>query len=226
MANLVMDGVTLASKSGSDISLVLPPSSAPSSPTQGQIYLDSASGHLKIYVGSSWQNILGVGTTAIGGTITNYTNNGVNYRVHTFTSNDKFSVLNSSSVQADILVISGGGGGGGGNGANDGGGGGGAGGFIIQNSYTLSPQSYDITIGAGGSGGGTSSTGSNGGTSSFGGLITPVGGGAGGGPNTNGNSGGSGGGGGGGGGPGTGGSGTTGQGFAGGTAIDPRATGS
>jgi len=71
-------------------------------------------------------------TSATGGTITTYTANSVNYKVHTFTSSGTFAV---SSVGTDAtiacLVVAGGGGGGsgstGGNNQKYGGGGGGGG---------------------------------------------------------------------------------------------------
>jgi hypothetical protein len=133
---------------------------------------------------------------ANGGTVTTITQNGVNYRVHTFTSSGTLSVTQSGSVE--VLVVAGGGGGG-----NNHAGGGGAGGLIFDNSYyVINNQSITVTIGAGG----TSpilnySPVTNGNNSVFG-TLTAIGGGGGGSRNDSnnnspGNNGGSGGGGGG-----------------------------
>jgi hypothetical protein len=99
---------------------------------------------------SPWRSIV-----ATGGTVTNYTANGTNgvngvqYRVHSFTTigSATFSVSdNGSDGLADYLVVAGGGGGGG-----RCGGGGGAGG-IIYNNESFSAGNYNVTIGAGGIG--------------------------------------------------------------------------
>ena len=62
------------------------------------------------------------GAAAIGGTVTEITDVGIRYKVHTFTSSGSFIVLQEGSV--DYLVV-GGGGGGGKSGRGGGGGGGG-----------------------------------------------------------------------------------------------------
>jgi hypothetical protein len=82
-----------------------------------------------------------------GGTITSYTYNSVNYKVHTFTSNGSFVLSGSRAV--DIFVLGGGGAGGGGNASNHGAGGG-AGGLLWRPSKTLSAATYTITVGQGG----------------------------------------------------------------------------
>jgi autotransporter-associated beta strand protein len=103
----------------------------------------------------------------------------------------------TSLTSTDLLVLAGGGGGGG----SYVGGGGGAGGLIQESSYSLSAETYVITIGAGGAGSpGHGGKGTNGGNTTFGGSLTAIGGGGGGacncssGGNRNGNNGGSGGG--------------------------------
>jgi fibronectin-binding autotransporter adhesin len=100
-------------------------------------------------------------------------------------------------TSTDLLVLAGGGGGGG----SYVGGGGGAGGLIQESSYSLSADTYAITIGAGGAGSpGHGGKGTNGGNTTFGGSLTAIGGGGGGacncssGGNRNGEDGGSGGG--------------------------------
>ena len=102
----------------------------------------------------------------------------------------------TSLTSTDLLVLAGGGGGGG----SYVGGGGGAGGLIQKSSYSLSAETYAITIGAGGAGSpGHGGKGTNGGNTTFG-SLTAIGGGGGGacncsaGGNRDGNDGGSGGG--------------------------------
>ena len=99
---------------------------------------------------TSWRPIV-----ATGGTVTNYTANGTNgingvqYRVHSFTTvgNATFTVSDSGTDGlADYLVIAGGGGGGG----RCGGGGGGGG--VIHSNENFSIGNYNVTIGAGGNG--------------------------------------------------------------------------
>lgn len=76
--------------------------------------------------------------------------------------------------QVQVLVVAGGGGGGG----NHGGGGGG-GGVISNDTFAVTPTSYNVVIGAGGAGGSSTYTGGNGGNSQFGALIAIGGGGGG-----------------------------------------------
>ena len=135
------------------------------------------------------------------------------YRYHTFTSSSNLVVPSGFTATADYLVVGGGGGGG-----KLDGGGGGAGGYRAS-TYSLSANTYTVTIGAAGTGSSSLGVrGTNGGSSTFD-TITSIGGG-GGGSHTGietGASGGSGGG------AGhnnygfSGGAGTAGQGFAGGT---------
>ncbi len=151
--------------------------------------------------------------SATGGTVVDYTEGGVNYRAHTFTSSGTLTVSAGGSVE--YLVVGGGGGGGNCNGGSYWGTGGGGGGGVLTGSASVTPQSYSITVGAGG---GSNTKGSN----SVFSTVTAEGGGYGG--NAAGLSnrvGGNGGSGGGGGGYGTvGGSGTAGQGNNGGTGTD------
>ena len=91
------------------------------------------------------------GHSATGGVISDYTDSGVIYRSHTFTSAGTFNVDQVGSLQNDVEVVLIAGGGGGG---LDAGGGGGAGAFYPNPSVPISasPGSYTITIGAGGLG--------------------------------------------------------------------------
>lgn len=132
------------------------------------------------------------GPLATGGNIVNdYTESGINYRAHIFTSDGTLTFSEGGAVE--YLVIAGGGGGGGG----FQGGGGGAGGYLSA-STSVTARAYTVTIGAGGTGrtvGSAAAT--NGANSVLQDIATATGGGRGASenPNTNANTGGSGGGG-------------------------------
>jgi hypothetical protein len=148
------------------------------------IYVDGTKGWTSILDNTTAQYGAAY-VTATGGTITTCGN----YKIHTFTSDGCFSVLNAGnpagSTTVDYLVVAGGGG--------SGGGGGGAGGYresycaTTSGCYTASPlasatslpvsvTAYPITVGAGGVGPSASTPGSN----SIFSSITSTGGGAGG----------------------------------------------
>ena len=112
---------------------------------------------------------------ATGGTVTNITQGGVNYRVHTFTTvgTSTFTVTRSGPVE--FLIVAGGGSGGG---PRRGGGGGGGGG-LLTGTTTVSTQAYTITVGAGGIASNTGNTAPSGSNSTALGF-TAVGGGGGG----------------------------------------------
>ena len=106
---------------------------------------------------------------ATGGTVTDETVGGIEYRVHTFTGDGDFVAPHPMVVE--YLVVGGGGGGG----ARAGGGGGG--GRVLQGFTSLEPGTHPIAIGAGGDGqthGGSINPGSA--TTAFG-LTAPGGGG-------------------------------------------------
>ena len=136
---------------------------------------------------------------ANGGTVTTLTQNGVNYRVHTFTSSGTLSVTQSGDVE--VLMVAGGGGGG--SAADsfwEAGGGGGAGGLIHSTGFDVTDgTNYTVTIGGGGAGGlnqtntAPSNRSGNGSNTTFS-TLTAVGGGGGGGAYYASTSGGSGGG--------------------------------
>ena len=92
---------------------------------------------------------------ATGGTITEYTEDGVKYRVHTFTGVGKtpFNVTSVGNMggTVDYLIVGGGGGGGLSVDGTRSGGGGGAGG-LLQGEYSVAVQNYTVTVGAGGDG--------------------------------------------------------------------------
>lgn len=132
------------------------------------------------------------GPLATGGnTVNDYSEGGINYRAHIFTSNGTLTFSAGGAVE--YLVVAGGGGGGGG----WQGGGGGAGGYLSA-STSVTARDYTITIGTHGTGrtvGSAAAT--NGGNSVLQDIATAIGGGRGASenPNTNANTGGSGGGG-------------------------------
>ena len=110
-----------------------------------------------------------------GGTVSEYTEDGQKYILHTFNSTDNL-IINSVNFNTkfDMLIVAAGGGG-----STDGiGGGGGAGGLIYLQDQRLGAGSYAVTIGTGGL------AGSQGGNSSIVNTLftqTAIGGGAGGG---------------------------------------------
>jgi hypothetical protein len=118
---------------------------APSSPSQGDMWFNSTTGVTAMYVwsGTQWDQMSNK-FSATGGTVTTYSAGGLNYKIHTFTSSGTF-VADAAGV-VDILMVAGGGGGGGH--ANPGGAG--AGGLIYISSHGVTPGSFTITIGAGG----------------------------------------------------------------------------
>jgi hypothetical protein len=132
---------------------------------------------------------------ANGGTVSTVIENGIRYRVHTFTSSGTLTVLSAGKME--VLTVAGGGGGGWGNVNYDGNGGGGAGGLIYNTDYSVTTGNKTVTVGAGGAAGlnVNGSRGTNGDNSMFD-SITVLGGGGGGSDtgNENGLSGGSGGG--------------------------------
>lgn len=133
--------------------------------------------------------------SATGGTITDITDNGTNYRVHTFTSSGTFEVT-SGSGDVEYLIVAGGGGGGSSAGSSAGAGGGGAGG-VITGTTTVNENAYQVIVGSGGAGtpSNTDTPGSDGSDSSAFSEVA-IGGGGGGPRGGNGRTGGSGGGGG------------------------------
>ena len=126
------------------------------------------------------------GTATTSGSVTSDTSIS-GQTILTYTGTGTFQPASSSNVR--YLVVGGGAGGGG-----DQAGGGGAGGYLSSSSYSVTVQSYSITVGSGGAGGSSGgSTPIAGGDSSFG-TLTATGGGYGGTGSANASNGGSGGG--------------------------------
>jgi hypothetical protein len=118
----------------------------PAGAQQGQMRYNTTLGLVEWYDGTyaAWFPAGVVSPIATGGTVTNISQGGVNYRVHTFTTvgASTFTVTRSGSVE--FLIVAGGGAGG----ANHAGGGG-AGGVLTGRS-SVTPQAYTITVGTGG----------------------------------------------------------------------------
>ena len=150
--------------------------------------------------------VLESGLTASGGFVNDYTEGGIVYRAHIFTTNSQFQVtaLGDYDNTVQYLVVGGGGGGG-----NDGGGGGGAGGVKSNHpsmpsprrggAFPVSVSNYPVYVGQGGRGGyhySPGDPGQDGEPSRFGPTVIVLGGGGGGGNSASGRAGGSSGGGG------------------------------
>jgi hypothetical protein len=166
----------------------------PASPTAGMVRFNTTTSSTEWYDGvhGAWFPTGVVPPAATGGTITNITQGGVNYRVHSFTTTGTNTFTVTRGGQAEFLIVAGGGGGG--RGSNYGGGGGAGG--VLQGFSLLSLGSYNIFVGAGGAGATASLTRGTNGQSSSALGFTSIGGGGGGaqGGITQGISGGSGGG--------------------------------
>lgn len=123
------------------------------------IFLLSLSLHAQTYI------------SATGGTVRTEGN----YKIHTFTSSDIFSVTSGSGT-VEVLVVAGGGGGGGAVNTGHLGCGGGGGTVIHNTAYSITAQAYSVVVGGGGVGSSPSADdGTNGGNSIFG-TITATGG--------------------------------------------------
>jgi hypothetical protein len=108
-----------------------------------------------------------------------YSDGGVNYVAHVFTSSGTLQFSRSADVE--YLIVAGGGGGSGAGAIGQGGGG--AGGLLTNvggSPLAVTPQTYTVTVGAGGTGGvgGTATRGNDGNASSFAGVSATGGGGA------------------------------------------------
>ena len=161
----------------------------PGTAEQGMIRFNTTEGYVEGFDGSEWVPLF-VRLKATGGTVTDITQDGQLFRVHTFTSDGTFEVTRGGEVE---YLIVGGGGGGGGAGSNGGSGGGGGG--VVKGLEAVSVGSFNVSVGFGGPrGDGTGNIGFNGGDSEFLGFVALGGGGGEGGGTPPGKDGGSGGG--------------------------------
>ena len=130
-------------------------SAAPSTPSVGQVWIDSDDNLGRVWTGSVWQLFSGAGnanfTNAATGT---YTDTGINYKY--LTVNSTTNVIFDRAGFVDLLIV--GGGGGGHSPFNVNGGGSGAGGHFYVTSFYVAAATYAATIGAGGTGSATGNT--------------------------------------------------------------------
>ena len=119
----------------------------PVSPPEGATRINSSNSFLEVYYSGTWVSAVNLTPfSATGGTLSTATVNGVNYRVHTFTTSGTFTVT-AGTTNAEIVMI-----GGGGSGGVDCGGGAGGGGLIdTSKTFNISDSTlaYPIVIGAG-----------------------------------------------------------------------------
>ena len=94
--------------------------------------------------------LTGVGETISGGVVNTYTENGINYKSHTFFDGGNFNCPLGGLVVD--FYIQGGGGSGGQHSTTNANGGGGAGGCVIGRGVTFAAGSYAVMIGQGGEG--------------------------------------------------------------------------
>ena len=119
----------------------------PSNPEPGMIRFNTDMGQVEWYDEATdvWSPVSkSPAVIATGGTVTDVSQGGVSFRVHTFTSNGTFEVTRGGEV--DVLLVGGGGGAG-----SRHGGGGGAGG-VINGTIILDVNDYNISVGDGGVG--------------------------------------------------------------------------
>ena len=117
----------------------------PSIPTNGEIRYNSELKYVEQYdvEYDLWFPINFLPPVATGGSVNNITIDGVNYRVHTFTTVGTSTFTVTRSGEVEYLIVAGGGGGG-----SAAAGGGGGGGFVTGKIY-LDVQSYNVVVGAG-----------------------------------------------------------------------------
>ena len=147
----------------------------PASPSAGMIRYNTTINDTEYYDGSAWRPISDSNPEATGGTIVDTDIGGVPYRIHYFTDTGNSTFTVSKGGEVEYLIVAGGGGGG----ANHAGGGGAGG--LLSGTTTVTPQTYNITVGIGGATAPVSNgpAASNGGNSSALGF-TAIGGGGGG----------------------------------------------
>ena len=142
--------ITLPDGTG-DIGIVTRATTAPTSPTAGDMWFDTTAGttSMNVWSGTQWDTLSNLPFSATGGTET--TSGG--YKYHTFTSSGSFTTSGDAGT-VDYLIVAGGGGGGTDSFQNRASGGGGAGGYISKSAITLTRgDTISIIIGAGGVGG-------------------------------------------------------------------------
>lgn len=124
----------------------------PGSAAAGQMRYNTSINSVEWYDAeySSWFPAGFIPPIATGGTVTDITQGGVNYRVHTFTSVGTSTFTVTRAGQVEFLIVAGGGGGGSGYTSGTGASGGGGAGGVLQGSTTLNIGTYAIIVGNGG----------------------------------------------------------------------------
>ena len=149
---------------------------APTSPSVGQVWIDSDDNLGRVWTGTAWQIFSGAGPADFSDAATGtYTDTGIDYKYLTFTASGTLTVTRAGLC--DLLIIGGGGGGG-----RERAGGGGAGGYLAITQGYLPTGTLTVTVGAGGAGGISGSgnnafMGRNGAASRLGDFYAPGGGG-------------------------------------------------
>lgn len=151
-SNDIVDGSTLLL----DATRIRVPSASSnlSSPAAGDMYYNTTDKVIKHYDGTTWIQMSNSFSADGGNVVNTYTDSGVTYKYHVFTSSGTFTTTSIGNV--DVLVVAGGGGGG------TLGGGGGAGGMLVQTNVSVAAQAYSITVGGGGTNGSQGNAGSQG----------------------------------------------------------------
>ena len=123
----------------------------PANPEAGMMRFNTDEGYVEWYddLGDKWLATSSFpGIIATGGTVTDIEQDGILYRVHTFTSSGTFNVARGGEVEC--LVVGGGAGARADTDVGQGGyGGGGAGGLVLVENNPISIGSYSITVGEG-----------------------------------------------------------------------------
>jgi len=133
-------------------SLTVPSGTTAQKPTgvTGMVRFNIDTNRMEFYNGTSWNTLSGFNSVeATGGTVTDITDSGVKYRVHTFSTIGTYSFVTTVGGEVEYLIVGGGGGGGGRYHC----GGGGGGGVLQHKGFSVTPQTYSIVVGDGGSSG-------------------------------------------------------------------------
>ena len=152
----------------------------PANPEAGMMRFNTDEGYVEWYddFGDRWIATSSFpGVVASGGTVTDITQGGRLFRVHTFTSDGTFDVARGGEVE--YLVVAGGGSGGASITSSSAGGGGGGAGGVVSKASSVAAGSNPVTVGAGGIFDTDTSRGQNGADSSAFGVIALGGGSAG-----------------------------------------------
>ena len=144
------DGVNQSQVTGATQLPVGTTAQRPASPQAGMMRFNTDEGVVEGWnpVLERWQSVSEPFIIqATGGTVTDIEQDGIIYRVHTFTSDGTFEVTRGGEVE--YLVVGGGGSGGNTFGYSTASGGGGGAGGVVQGNISVQPDAFLITVGAG-----------------------------------------------------------------------------